>query len=393
MRVLAIGGSGSMGRTTVRTILGFDFVKEVVIAGIDSDLAERFAKSLGDSRIKSIYLDVTDKEALRAAVENSDVVLNSVGPFFRFAYPILEMAIEVGRHYCDICDDWQPTEKMLALHNKAEAQGVIAVIGLGASPGIANLLSVQAAQALDSVDELVSAWKLGAVASAHDDGFTPEKGNEHQADAAVVHLMFCLAEKIRMIRNGQVQDVEALDELSINYPRVGEVPVWTLGHPEAITLPRRFPGLTTCYNGMLGIGPLVGSLKSLASEVRAGRLSFEEAAQALTSSGDRQSRSDLLAQQDQPEIPAILAYAKGLKNGRSARAAAGISHLPEGGMAAITGIPHALFLPLLQQGLLSRSGVYAPEDVIDSAQFFALFEPYCGPNGAGFSLIVEQDNN
>lgn len=393
MRVLAIGGSGTMGRTTVRTILGFGFVTEVVIAGIDGDLAERFARSLGDPRVKNIYLDVTDENALRAAISEADVVLNSAGPFFRFAYPILDMAIEQGRHYCDICDDWQPTEKMLTLDSKAKAKGVVAVIGLGASPGIANLLSVQAATALDSVDELVSAWKLGAVATAHDDGFTPESGSESQADAAVVHLMFCLAEKIRMIRNGQVQDVEALDELSINYPGVGAVPVWTLGHPEAITLPRRFPGLTTCYNGMLGIAPLVDNLRLLATEVRAGRLSFEEAAHALTSSGDRQSRSELLAQQDQAEVPAILAYAKGQKGGRSARAAAGISHLPEGGMAAITGIPHALFLPLLQQGLLNQPGVFAPEDVIDPGQFFALFEPYCGPSGAGFSLVVEQDSN
>ena len=57
---------------------------------------------------------------------------------------MLRAAIRAGCHYVDVCDDWEPTLEMLALDTEARAAGVTAVIGLGASPGITNLLAVQA---------------------------------------------------------------------------------------------------------------------------------------------------------------------------------------------------------------------------------------------------------
>ena len=43
------------------------------------------------------------------------VVMNTVGPFFRFGVPILTAAIDAGTDYIDVCDDWEPTLEMLAL--------------------------------------------------------------------------------------------------------------------------------------------------------------------------------------------------------------------------------------------------------------------------------------
>ena len=53
-------------------------------------------------------------------------------------------AIEAGAHYLDICDDWEPTLDMLELGERARARGVTAVIGMGASPGLTNLLAMKA---------------------------------------------------------------------------------------------------------------------------------------------------------------------------------------------------------------------------------------------------------
>ena len=46
-----------------------------------------------------------------------DIVINTTGPFFKFGLPILKAAIDTNTHYFDICDDWEPTEKMLLLNN------------------------------------------------------------------------------------------------------------------------------------------------------------------------------------------------------------------------------------------------------------------------------------
>lgn len=386
MKVLAIGGSGGMGRATVRAALTYDFVSQIIVAGMDGELAERFVESLQDPRVSAQRLDVTDSAALKAAIEKVDVVLNSAGPFFRFGVPVLTAAIEAGKHYCDICDDWQPTLDMLELGEKAARNGVTAVIGLGASPGIINLLCVKAAGALDEVHTLVSAWKLSGAVN-EDDGFV-KPASAGQVDAAAVHLIHCLAEKIRILRDGRYMDSTALEHSSIDFPVLGELDVWSLGHPEAVTLTRRFPELQNCYNGMLGIADIVDDLRQVAHAVSAGQLTVDAAAGMLAGEGGREARKERLAATEREDVPGALAYAAGIKNGQLATAGAFVRQRPAGGMATITGIPHALFLPLLYEGTLSRCGVFAPEEIIDPDRFFALLDPFCGADGAGLTVLT-----
>ncbi|AOA59359.1 saccharopine dehydrogenase family protein [Acinetobacter larvae] len=389
MKVLAIGGSGGMGRAAVRAALSFDFIEEIIIAGIDADLGERFAASLNDPRARSIFLDVTDQEQLRYAIAAVDVVLNSAGPFFRFGVPILSAAIAEGKHYCDICDDWQPTVAMLELHEQAKQNNVIAVIGLGASPGIINLLCVKAAQQLDRVDRIISAWKLSGAVNA-DDGFqtAPVAGS---VDAAAVHLMHCLSEKIRIIREGKSIETDALEHSTIDFPEFGLMDVWSLGHPEAITLPRHFTQLQSCYNGMLGIADWVDSLRQAAQAIAAGQISVDDAARKIL----QQVQQDAPTTQASPvavKTPGSFAFAAGLKDNKPTRVGAYLKHLPAGGMATLTGIPQALFLPLLQQGHFQHAGVFSPEQVIDPDAFFALFDGFCGSEGAGVTVLTAQDS-
>lgn len=386
MKVLAIGGGGTMGRAAVRTALSFDFVEEITLAGIDFERAQAYAKSLNDPRARAISLDVTDADALDSAMQAADVVLNSAGPFFRFGVPILTAAIKNGKHYCDICDDFQPTLDMLALHEQAAQRGVTAIIGLGASPGISNLLAAKAASALDRVDSLVTAWKLSGAANT-DDGFLEEQ-TASGPDAAAVHLVHCISGTIQVVRDGAMQDVPPLEQFTIDYPGVGELDIWSLGHPEAVTLPRRYPELSSCYNGMLGVAPIIDSLRALAAEVDAGRLSVDAAAELLLSDGGREARQEKLSEDEQADVPGLLAHASGMKNGRAANAGAHITRTPPGGMAEITGIPLALFLPLLKQGSIRGPGVFAPEEAIDADAFFALFDGFVGDEGAGLSVTV-----
>ncbi|MDP5904243.1 saccharopine dehydrogenase family protein [Pseudomonas aeruginosa] len=383
MKVLSIGGGGGMGRTTARTALGFQFVERIVLAGIDYERAARFARSLDDPRISAISLDITDEESLRQAIRQCDVVLNSSGPFFRFGLPVLRAAIAEGKHYCDICDDWEPTLDMIGLHEEAQSKGVTAVIGLGASPGIANLLAVKAAEQLDEVHELYSAWRLS---NAHneDDGFFDE--GESNTDAAAVHLVHCLTEKIPLVRNGAVEERLPLEHCRIDYPGHGELDIWSIGHPEAVTLPRHYPGLRNCLNGMLGVDGIIDDLRQLADQVRAGAMSLEQAAALLTSDGGREKRRQRLQENEAPDAPGILAFAAGLKDGRPARAGARLKRVPGGGMSAVTGIPHALFLPLLRQGAIKGAGVFAPEQAVDADAFFALLDGFAEGRDCGLSV-------
>ena len=83
MKVLALGGSGGMGRFAVATCMAFDNVSEVVVADINADAAIAFATSMNE-KVSGIGLNVTDTNALKSEMEKVDVVINTVGPFYKY---------------------------------------------------------------------------------------------------------------------------------------------------------------------------------------------------------------------------------------------------------------------------------------------------------------------
>ena len=179
MKILAIGGSGGMGRFAVSAAQHFQQVEQIVVADLNLDSARSFAEQLND-KVCAIPLDVNDAGALRTAMQGMDVVVNTCGPFFRFGVPILQAAIDAQCHYLDICDDWEPTGAMLRLDQAAKTAGICATVGLGASPGVSNLLALLAMQELDHVANVYTGWDVG--------GAKPEAHSSQQGtNAAMFH--------------------------------------------------------------------------------------------------------------------------------------------------------------------------------------------------------------
>ena len=62
----------------------------------------------------------------------------------------------------DICDDWKPTLDILNdLDEMAKEANITALIGMGSSPGLTNLMAMLASSKLDQIDELITAWGIG----------------------------------------------------------------------------------------------------------------------------------------------------------------------------------------------------------------------------------------
>ncbi|MDO7572293.1 MAG: saccharopine dehydrogenase NADP-binding domain-containing protein, partial [Pseudomonadales bacterium] len=108
MKILAIGGSGGMGRFAVKALQDLETIEQIVVADLNADSAQGFANEMND-KVSAMPLDVSDALALQQAMNGMDVVMNTCGPFFRFGVPILQASINTGCHYFDICDDWEPT--------------------------------------------------------------------------------------------------------------------------------------------------------------------------------------------------------------------------------------------------------------------------------------------
>ncbi|MEV6279059.1 saccharopine dehydrogenase NADP-binding domain-containing protein [Nocardia sp. NPDC051832] len=374
-RILMLGGAGQMGQAAARVLAHAPAVRRLVVTDLRASTAETVAKSLGD-KVSGLGLDITDQRALRSALDECDLVLNTVGPYFRFGVPILAAAIEAGRDYIDICDDWEPTLAMLEMHERARAAGVVALVGMGASPGVSNLLAVTAARELDTVDSLVTAW------SGDDTGDAGAPAGQ-QPNAAYLHAIQQITGTIKVTRDGVLTDRPALEQISLDYPGIGAGSGWSFGHPEAVTLHRAFPELRSNTNLITGGRALITMCRALRLSVDRRLLSPERAARLAHRASGLLPAGAIGA----GALPPLFALATGTRAGEKATCASALAQIPGRSMAVNTGVPLAV-AALQRASTAAAPGVHTPETLLDPDAYFAALAPHCIGNPAPATMVA-----
>lgn len=326
--------------------------------------------------MRALQVDVTDGSALRAAMADADVVLNTVGPYYRFGLTVLRAAIATGTHYLDICDDWEPTLRMLDLDEEARAAGVCAVVGMGASPGVSNLLAARAVQQLDHVQDLYTAWPVDVSGNDQDDEQLLDP--DGQPSAAAVHWMEQISGKVAVVSDGQLVHRRPLRPVTLTLsPSTPERRT-----PSAI--PSRSP--STAASARPARPPTSWSSPQAhwptwtfyAGTSTAGKLTNETAAIDLAKpsvSRSLRAVAGAMGLKGPRSLPPFFAAAMGTRKGRPVTV---LSRLAEtSGMTALiddmaeaTGIPLALGLAQLLDGTGGKPGVHPPEAVIEPERFF-----------------------
>ena len=384
MRVIVLG-AGGMGRYAARTAIDFDFTDELVVADLDESAALSFADELG-RKARGVRVDVTDPADLARVLDGATAVLNTVGPFFRLGPPVLRAAIDTGVHYLDINDDWESTEAMLEMEQDARRRGITAVIGMGASPGMSNLLVVTAMHELDETKAVYAGFDLDAA--------MPETLGD-KPSAATIHGIHQLTGKIRLFENSEFVDQRPMRRIDLDYPGLGRRSGWTMGHPEAITFPRYAPTIESSLIMMTMDRSNLWGMRAIGFLIDANLVSIERAAkwvERMEGVGKPvKTPADYLRDltaEDSKKLPPVFAIATGTRDGKPASAAAAILSAPASGMGGATGVPLAVGLAALRPDGELRRGVFAPESIIDRKQFFDLLAPLCEPKKSGMEDLV-----
>ncbi|MFD6357413.1 saccharopine dehydrogenase family protein [Nocardia tengchongensis] len=406
MKVLALGGSGAMGTVAVQTAVSILGVTEIVVADRDLGAAERLARLLAAApvAVRAIQMDVTDEAQLRAALVPADIVLNTVGPYYRFGLAVLQAAIDTQTHYLDICDDWEPTLRMLDLDAAARAREVCAIIGMGASPGISNLLAAIAAAELDSVRDAYTAWPVdvdGAGDTSRDDAQL--LGPDGRPSAAAVHWMQQRSGTITGVTAGQLSEQRPLRPVSLKLPGGRRGTAYSIGHPEPITLQRTLKPSGDAINLMVMNTWTMAYLDTLRRDIDRGKLTNEAAVAALADPSLLRiirSAPTALRTKGPETLPPFFAAVSGIKQGRPHRVLAhlNLAGSPEdpvrallGDMARATGIPLAIGMSQVIDGSARRLGVHPPEAVIDPERFFESLDVVLGRKAGTPVYLVEQE--
>lgn len=175
-------------------------------------------------------------------------------------------ALEAKVPYLDF-DDVESTRAALDLHERAKKEGVPCYIGCGASPGMTNVMAVDVARGLDSVDALDVFCLVG--------GERPDIGK-----AVLEHLMHIAAGPCLTWANGKPTVNETWVETGYA-PMLGdsgETLLHETAHPEPVTLPRLFAKTSRIrWLGSLAPAPFNGIARGLGDAVRRQALSIDDA--------------------------------------------------------------------------------------------------------------------
>lgn len=161
MIITILGGAGFMGAGIVRDLLSdraIVDIETVRLCDASRDKMEALAAELGDPRIELVGLDVTDPDALSAAISGADICINCVPTLLGFQMAIFEAALAAKVSYVDLGGLGTYTVKQIAEHERFKAAGVTAVIGVGADPGMSNVICRAVADELDEIDRINLYW-------------------------------------------------------------------------------------------------------------------------------------------------------------------------------------------------------------------------------------------
>ena len=159
--IVILGGAGLMGQGIIRDLLSDRAIVDIVevrLCDTSRDRMEALSAELGDPRLTLHDLDVSDANALARVLEAGDLCINSVPTLAGFQMDIFEAALAAGIDYVDLGGLGTYTVKQLEWMDQFKDAGVVAVLGVGADPGMSNVICRAVADRLDEIDSINLYW-------------------------------------------------------------------------------------------------------------------------------------------------------------------------------------------------------------------------------------------
>jgi saccharopine dehydrogenase (NAD+, L-lysine-forming) len=368
-KVIVLGGCGAVGSIAVKTLAAQDAITEIVIGDWNIAQAQTLAKDLGP-KVSAIKVNAEDSESIKNAVKGCDIVLNCVGPFYKTVKTILSVVIWSGINYIDVCDDVDVTTEIMNMDSQAKAAGILAVIGMGNSPGISNLLGKFAAEnLLDETDSI--------------DIFHAHGGEPIEGEGVIGHRFHCMTIDVPMFLDGKLTYVKYFEpdgialRQSFEFPILGKVPLYPYPHPEQVTMPRYIKTRQVTNKGSVIPNEYYNLTRDLCGlglaskepvDVKGVKVTPYDFAMAYII---KQRERILKETHFGKQRGCLSIVVKGKKDGKYREYRFHLASRSEA-LGEGTGIPAALGVLLMQQGKISAKGVLPPEGCINPTDLLEL---------------------
>ena len=361
LRVAVLGAGGTIAPAIVRDLAESEEISDLLLLDLDEERASAVATDQGGGKARPLEVDARDPEALASALSDSDLLLNSAS--YRVNLEAMRAALAAGCHYLDLGGLYWMTKRQLELDREFRERDLLALLGMGSSPGKTNVMAERAVNELGRRPSRVDVTAAGR-------DLDPPEG------FSVPYALRTLVDELTLapiaVRDGKAQELDPLmpgGEVSFPEPIGHAETIYTL-HSEMLTFPESFGSTEGSFR--LSLAPaLLERLRELAS--------------APDEEIDRAARDALPPSAGTVSVHRVEAEA----DGRIVRVTA-VTHPREewglGGSIVSTAAPAAAAARLLARGNLHERGALPPERCVHPDDLF----PELMKRGCDFTIARKE---
>lgn len=368
-KVIVLGGCGAVGSVAVKTLAAQDIISEVIIGDWNIEKAQKLAKEFGP-KVSAVKVNAEEEDSIKAAIKGCDIVLNCIGPFYKTVKKILSTVINLKINYVDVCDDVDVTIDILNMDAQARQADIMALIGMGSSPGISNLLGKFAAEnLLDETDSI--------------DFFHAHGGEAIEGEGVIGHRFHCMTIDVPMFLDGKLKYVKYFEPDGIalrqtfEFPVLGEVPLYPYPHPEQVTMPRYIKTKQVTNKGSVIPNEYYNLTRDLCGLGLASKEPLN--VKGVTVTPYDFAMAYIIKQRDKilketnfgKQRGCLSVVVKGKKSGKYREYRFHLASRSEA-LGEGTGIPAAMGVLLMQMGKIKTKGVLPPEGCVNPNDLLAL---------------------
>ena len=359
VRVAVLGAAGTIAPAIVRDLASSREVAGMSLLDLDGERAAAVAQEHGGERAIAAEVDARDVDELATALRGVEVLVNTAS--YRINLEAMRACLQAGCNYLDLGGLYWMTTRQLELGPDFEDAGLLAVLGIGSSPGKTNLMAASAVRELGTAPESIEICAAG-----RDPTVSPDDGRLHPP-YAIQTLLDELTLAPVVIRDSASVEIEPLSAggtVDFGEPIGPAETIYTL-HSELATFGESFSCREASFRLSLS-PPLLAGLRGL-----------------VGASPDRVNAAARAAVPPSSETVSVHLVTATADGGQrvTVRAVTG-PHFELGGSIVSTAAPAAATVRLLARGSLSATGVHPPERCIDPEKMFAQLET----RGCAFSV-------
>jgi lysine 6-dehydrogenase len=360
VRVAVLGAAGTIAPAIVRDLAESEEVDSILLLDLEGKKAEAVADSQGVGKAEARAADA--RSGLAQELQGCAALVNSAS--YRVNLDAMRASLEAGCHYLDLGGLYRMTGRQLELAPEFELAGLVAILGIGSSPGKTNLMAARAVRELGGE---VSSIRVAAAGRDLD----PPEG------LSIPYALETLFDELTLapvvLRDGTPEELDPLapgGEVDFGEP-IGRAETIQTLHSELRTFGESFGCREASFR--LSLAPdLLQRLRELTS---------------------RPSEEVMAAGRDakRPSARTVAVHLIEASRGADSVRMRAVTQPHEpwgmGGGVVSTAAPAAAAVRLLARGRIEARGALPPERCIEPEEMFAELEQ----RGSRFEISVSQE--